>query len=361
MFKNILKGLFVILGAVSGFFIGTLVFKLDFVNSQSFLNSSISKYIVYAVFSIIFAIIFYLLSDLFTHAVMKFFEMINRAIVKVPVMDLILGFIGGSLLLLIYSLSLSRLVETLPYVGGVVNLIIKIVIFALGVEIAISKKEELLSIIPNSRAKHGKGKKAEIPKILDTSVIIDGRIFDICQTGFIEGPLMIAKDVLTELQHISDSADPLKRNRGRRGLDIINKIQNELDIEVRVWDKEIKGSDEVDSKLLILAKEISGKVVTNDFNLNKVAKVQGVSVLNINELANAVKPVLLPGEEMSLLVSKPGKEHNQGIGYLDDGTMIVVENGKKFVEKTIDVIVTSVLQTAAGRMIFARPKDVVNE
>ena len=194
-------------------------------------------------------------------------------------------------------------------------------------------------------------------KILDTSVIIDGRIFDICQTGFVEGPLVIPGFVLNELRHISDSADGLKRNRGRRGLDILNKIQKELSIETQIYEEDFPEIAEVDAKLLKLAQVLNGKVVTNDFNLNKVAEFQGVPVLNINELANAIKPVLLPGEEMKVVVMKDGKEASQGIAYLDDGTMIVVEGGRKFISEEIMVVVTSVLQTAAGRMIFAKPKE----
>ncbi|MBM6838722.1 TRAM domain-containing protein, partial [Clostridium saudiense] len=193
--------------------------------------------------------------------------------------------------------------------------------------------------------------------VLDTSVIIDGRIFDICKTGFIAGTLIIPSFVLDELRHISDSSDALKRNRGRRGLDILNKIQKELDIETEVWEGDFPEIAEVDSKLLKLAQTLNGKVITNDYNLNKVAEVQGVPVLNINELANAVKPVVLPGEEMNVVVNKEGKESSQGIAYLDDGTMIVVEGGKKFIGEKLDVIVTSVLQTAAGRMIFAKQKE----
>ena len=192
---------------------------------------------------------------------------------------------------------------------------------------------------------------------MDTSVIIDGRIFDICQTGFVEGPLVIPGFVLNELRHISDSADGLKRNRGRRGLDILNKIQKELSIETQIYEEDFPEIAEVDAKLLKLAQVLNGKVVTNDFNLNKVAEFQGVPVLNINELANAIKPVLLPGEEMKVVVMKDGKEASQGITYLDDGTMIVVEGGRKFISEEIMVVVTSVLQTAAGRMIFAKPKE----
>jgi uncharacterized protein YacL len=193
-------------------------------------------------------------------------------------------------------------------------------------------------------------------KILDTSVIIDGRIADICKTGFIEGTLVIPGFILEELQHIADSSDLLKRNRGRRGLDILNKIQKELDVKVEIYEGDFEEIAEVDSKLVRLAKVMGGKVLTNDFNLNKVCELQGVSVLNINDLANAVKPVVLPGEEIVVQVIKDGKEHGQGVAYLDDGTMIVVEGGRDFIGSTMEVMVTSVLQTSAGRMIFAKPK-----
>ena len=194
-------------------------------------------------------------------------------------------------------------------------------------------------------------------KILDTSVIIDGRISDICETGFIEGVLVIPTFVLNELQLIADSADSLKRNRGRRGLDILNKMQKDDSIKVKISDMDFPDVSEVDSKLVKLAKVMKAKVITNDFNLNKVAEFHGVDVLNINELSNALKPVVLPNEEMHVLLIKEGKDANQAIGYLDDGTMIVVENGRKRLNSEVDVIVTSVLQTTAGRMIFGRLKD----
>ena len=195
-------------------------------------------------------------------------------------------------------------------------------------------------------------------KILDTSVIIDGRIADICQTGFLEGIIVIPQFVLEELQHIADSSDVLKRNRGRRGLDILNRIQKELQIEVQIYEGDFEEIQEVDSKLVKLAKITNGIVVTNDFNLNKVCDLQSVQVLNINDLANAVKPVVLPGEELRVQVIKDGKEQKQGIAYLDDGTMIVVEEGRNYIGKSIEVLVTSVLQTSAGRMIFAKPKQL---
>jgi uncharacterized protein YacL len=199
--------------------------------------------------------------------------------------------------------------------------------------------------------------RAESYKLLDTSVIIDGRIADITEAGFLEGTLVIPQFILRELQHIADSSDPLKRNRGRRGLDILQKIQKKLDIRVEISDMEFPEVREVDNKLVAMAKVLRAKIVTNDFNLNKVAELHGVGVLNINELTNALRPVVLPGEDMRVYVLKEGKEYNQGIAYLDDGTMVVVDNGRRHIGQTIDVCVTSVLQTTAGRMIFSRLKE----
>lgn len=199
-----------------------------------------------------------------------------------------------------------------------------------------------------------------IAKILDTSVIIDGRIADISETGFIEGPLLIPQFVLGELQHIADSHDPIKRTRGKRGLEILQHIQKQVNVDVRIVDTDYPSVKEVDAKLIELAKEVNGKIITNDSNLNKVAGLQGIEVLNINALANSLKPVVLPGEDMNAKIVKEGKEMGQGVAYLDDGTMIVVDNGRRQIGKNVDVIVTSVLQTPAGRMIFARLKEEIN-
>ncbi len=195
-------------------------------------------------------------------------------------------------------------------------------------------------------------------KILDTSVIIDGRIADIVKTGFVEGILLIPSFVLGELRHIADSSDLLKRNRGRRGLDILNQISKDTVIKVHIHEQDFDDINEVDSKLVRLGQVLGSPLLTNDYNLNKVAELQGVKVLNINELANALKPVVLPGEEMLVQVMKDGKEPGQGVAYLDDGTMIVVDTGRRFMGQNVTVLVTSVLQTAAGRMIFAKPKNV---
>jgi uncharacterized protein YacL len=191
-------------------------------------------------------------------------------------------------------------------------------------------------------------------KVLDTSVIIDGRIADVCETGFIDGTLIVPQFVLRELQLVADSSDPLKRNRGRRGLDILQRMQKMGNITVQIEEEDFPQLREVDMKLIELARAYEGKIVTNDFNLNKVAQLQGIPVLNINELANALKPVVLPGEIMRVFILKEGKEYNQGVAYLDDGTMVVVDNAKKMISKTIDISVTSVLQTTAGKMIFGK-------
>ena len=191
-------------------------------------------------------------------------------------------------------------------------------------------------------------------KILDTSVIIDGRVADVCDTGFVDGTLVIPQFVLKELQLVADSSDGLKRARGRRGLDILQRIQKMADVDVIISDMDFPEVREVDLKLIELARALQGKIVTNDFNLNKVAQLRGVAVLNVNELANSLKPVVLPGEIMKVFILKEGKEFNQGVAYLDDGTMVVVDNARKMISKTIDIVVTSVLQTTAGKMIFGR-------
>jgi len=193
--------------------------------------------------------------------------------------------------------------------------------------------------------------------LLDTSAIIDGRIADISETGFVSASLIVPRFVLNELQHIADSPDAMRRNRGRRGLDMLNRLQKDTTVPIEIIDADVEGVAEVDSKLVKMARTLHCPIITNDFNLNRVAELQGVKVLNINELANAVKPVLLPGEDIEIKIMQDGKELGQGVGYLDDGTMIVVEGGRQYMNTTIEVTVTRVLQTVAGRMIFAHPKQ----
>ncbi len=225
----------------------------------------------------------------------------------------------------------------------------------LGMIIAMRGKDEFNIIIPYVKFSR-QDQKDEII-LLDTSVIIDGRIADIIKTKFIDGRLVIPRFVLRELQEIADSSDALKRNRGRRGLDILNKIQKDSRIDVRIHEDDFPDTRDVDSKLVKLAKLLSAKIFTNDFNLNKIAEFQGVTVLNINDLAHALRPVVLPGEFMDVRIAKEGKEYNQGVAYLDDGTMVVVDNARQLIGQNIKVIVTSVLQTSAGRMIFAKLED----
>lgn len=235
--------------------------------------------------------------------------------------------------------------------------IILILIFCyLGMVIAMRGKDEFNLIIPY--VKFVRQDEREDVVLLDTSVIIDGRIADIFQTKFVEGRIVIPRFVLRELQQIADSQDALKRNRGRRGLDILNRIQKNSNLNVRIQEEDFPDIKDVDAKLVKLAQLLDGKVVTNDFNLNKIAELQGVTVLNINELANALRPVVLPGEVMEVRISKEGKEYNQGVGYLDDGTMVVVDNTRHLIGQVIKVTITSVLQTSAGRMIFAKLEEV---
>ena len=217
-----------------------------------------------------------------------------------------------------------------------------------------ANKGELLNLAALGGVFGGEKQQQESYKILDTSVIIDGRIADIAETGFLDGMIVTPQFVLRELQLVADSADSLKRNRGRRGLDVLQRLQKIATVQIRIVEDDFPSVREVDLKLIELAKVYQGKIITNDFNLNKVAQLQGVQVLNINELANSLKPIVLPGEIMKVFILKEGKEYNQGVAYLDDGTMVVVDNARKMIGKTIDVSVTSVLQTTAGKMIFGK-------
>jgi uncharacterized protein YacL len=270
----------------------------------------------------------------------------------------IIGLLIGLTLAHLVSLAISTLTFELftEYIQIIKALIYHVIGFAVMMFFIINYEEIKIldKIIP---LKIDDGDKYVYYKILDTSVIIDGRISDICDTGFLEGILVIPNFVLNELQMIADSADSIKRNRGRRGLDILNKMQKDQSIMVKISDMDFPDIHEVDAKLVRLAKVMKAKIITNDFNLNKVAEFHGVPVLNINLLSNALKPVVLPGEEMKVNLIKEGKDQNQAIGYLDDGTMVVVENGRRRMNEEVPVIVTSVLQTTAGRMIFTRLKE----
>jgi uncharacterized protein YacL len=268
------------------------------------------------------------------------------------IVGLVVGLIVAALLALPLSLLPSPFGKVLPFVGTI--------IFAyLGVAIMLMRHHDLFNAVSHRLSPEGRrgATRNENVVLLDTSVIIDGRIADVSQTGFIQGAMLVPNFVLNELQHIADSSDPLRRNRGRRGLDVLNKLQKNSIIPIRIIDRDIEEAREVDDKLIALAKQIHCPIITNDYNLNRVAELQGVAVLNINELANAVKAVFLPGETLRIHIIQEGKEAGQGVGYLDDGTMVVVENGRRYLNSSLEVEVTKVLQTAAGRMIFARPPD----
>ncbi|OPZ75258.1 MAG: putative PIN and TRAM-domain containing protein precursor [Firmicutes bacterium ADurb.Bin456] len=288
---------------------------------------------------------------------------LEQNIQKTPTQDLVMGSVGLIIGLIIANL-MGSLLSFLGPIGKALWVLLTLLLAYLGLSVGIKKREDLMTLFASfpkfggkDRAVKSEGRGAHY-KILDTSVIIDGRIADLCQSGFVEGVMLVPAFVLEELRHIADSPDLLKRNRGRRGLDILNQMRKDTEIKVQIYDNNrgLEDVAEVDTKLVKLAQKLGGKIITNDFNLNKVAELHGVKVLNINELANAIKPVVLPGEEMVVQLVKDGKEIGQGVAYLDDGTMIVVDNGKRFMNQTIPVLVTSVLQTAAGRMIFAKPK-----
>jgi uncharacterized protein YacL len=290
------------------------------------------------------------------------FILLEERIKKSPLRIILGGAIGslvGLALANLFSYAFLFRHTEISTVDLLVYLLINLALGYLGLGIGMKKGEEYL---PGGALQHVKSTAmGENPKILDTSVIIDGRIADICETGFIEGAIVIPQFILQELMHIADSPDPLRRTRGRRGLDVLNKIQKQVNLQVKIVDQDFPQIREVDSKLVALGKKLGGTIITNDFNLNKVAELQGVPVLNINQLATALKPTVLPGEIMNVLIQREGKEAGQGVAYLDDGTMVVVDNGKRCLGKTIDVSVTSVLQTTAGRMIFTVLKEDAQE
>lgn len=375
MLNKIFRWLLTALGLIIGYFSTNAIMKTliarGIINSP---NHSFTFVIIIIIGIIIFGIIFYAISPFIIKSVLKVTGGFENALQKIPTSDIVIGVSGLIVGLIIAFLLVGAIgrffsangTPTVAIIGSSISLVVEVIFGTLGVNVALKKKEDLYNLFVGMRkSSKDKDKKGKLdskhggcqPKILDTSVIIDGRIFDILKTDFVEGPIVIPSFVLEELRHIADSSDDMKRTRGRRGLDILNKIQKELSIPVEICEKDYDNIAEVDSKLLKLTQQMNGKVITNDFNLNKVAEFQGVPVLNINELANAVKPVVIPGEEMHIHIVKDGKEAGQGVAYLDDGTMIVVEGGRKYIGNEVDVVVTSVLQTAAGRMIFGKMKN----
>jgi len=358
MLKKIVHLFFIVLGGTMGYLYLPSLARVAGLGDVRLLASPIFG-------CIIGAIILFLLSYFIADYIVGFFKWVEDGLIRIPASDLLFGTLGLVIGLVVAYLVTIQLQDIkIRVVSQVLPIFITILAGYLGFQVGFRRREEFTNLLNRKEKKKAaeneqeESKQLDQPKakILDTSVIIDGRIADICQTKFLEGTIVIPQFVLGELQHIADSSDALKRNRGRRGLDILNRIQKEIPVNVEIYEGDFEEIAEVDSKLIKLAKVMNGIVVTNDFNLNKVCDFQGVQVLNINDLANAVKPVVLPGEELAVQVIKDGKEHNQGVAYLDDGTMIVVEEGKEYIGKTIEVLITSVLQTSAGRMIFAKPK-----
>lgn len=343
--------------------------------TMGFFGISVIKILALALGGVIGALIGFVIALPIIDQGLKLAKNIERILSRVPNQELMAGTAG-----LLFGLIIANLIGLafyrVPIIGSYIPIILSAIFGYIGMRLASRKGPELYAnwlqsrTVAKDKKKEATPKEVEqvtapvvsefesvsVAKLLDTSVIIDGRIAELCATGFLDGPLVVPLFVLEELQHISDSADVLKRNRGRRGLDILQSMQQKELIAIKVIPDDFEDIAEVDSKLMRLALDKNWKIVTNDFNLNKVASLQGIEVLNLNDLANALKPAMIPGEWIRVQVIKEGKEDNQGVAYLDDGTMIVIENGAQYVDTSIDVMVTSVLQTSAGRMIFARAK-----
>jgi len=314
---------------------------------------------IYVIVGLLFGIIFFIISPKIIDGVHGFFQRLEKRLTEMPALDILFGVLG-IMIGLLFAFLLSLIVQTIdiPVLPEVITILLFFICGYYGGYIGVTRRAELME---GAAARRGRLAGSIVPdgaraKVLDTSVIIDGRIYDICKTGFLEGRIIVPSFVLKELRHIADSSDPLRRTRGRRGLDILHTMQCELDQQVAIEERDYEDVDEVDLKLLRLADDLGAVLVTNDYNLNKVAAVQNTPVLNINELANAIRSVLLPGEELPLAIVKEGKESGQGVGYLPDGTMVIVENGKKHIGETADLVVTSALQTSAGRLVFAKLK-----
>jgi uncharacterized protein YacL len=339
-----------IIGLIGGWQLGIFLY-------QAF-QIPLSPYLVYGLCAIVLGVVGFFLSLLVAKWLIRTGARIRQAYHQLNLTDLLLGFAGLVLgLLLSYLASLASNIYSIPIVGPYLPAILSIILGYIGLTLFLSKHEEianLLSLGNLGRGERGKTHRASHRYLLDTNVIIDGRVAEVLKSGILEGAILVPSFVLAELQYVADSADSIKRARGRRGLEILNQIQKDFPSKIEIL--EAKGSnDPVDQRLLRLAKSLEATLVTNDFNLAQIARLQGVRLINLNELSNALKPVVLPGEEIEVSVIKEGKEVDQGVGYLDDGTMVVVEDGRSLIGESATAVVTSILQTSAGRMIFARP------
>lgn len=360
--EKILRAIFVLLFTVLGIVLsrqGETVLALLLPNSvltETILGITFMSLAAMLVGGIFGAIIGSFISPYLIKSLFMFTSTVEKSLSAMSTQDLIAGTLGLFLGLIIANL-VGLAFGSVPYIGPYVSLALSIILGYLGMHLVVSKKSELagwLHLHAEGSFDKKKNKDHHTGKLLDTNVIIDGRVADIYRSGFLEGPIIVPVFVLEELQKIADSSDILKRNRGRRGLDILNHIRKNSKDDVIIVTNDFEDISEVDSKLVKLAREKNYKIVTNDYNLNKVAELQGVAVLNINDLAIAVKPAVIPGEQIFVQLVKSGKEEGQGVAYLEDGTMIVVENGSQCIGKEVPVIITSVLQTSAGKMIFAK-------
>ncbi|MHB8065470.1 MAG: PIN domain-containing protein [Ruminiclostridium sp.] len=350
MLNRIIKISFSILGAVTGY----TILRTFFINNDFKISDNI-RILIFVMFSLVFCALFYFMAAKIIEFVGSFIDKFESRIQSITLSEMFLCAIGLIIGLIVANL-ISIPIIKIQIIGVTFAVIINILFGFAGVVISLRKRNEnLFDLFKDSKVSSSKEANGKIPKLLDTSTIIDGRILDICSAGFIDGDIIIPSFVLEELRHIADSADTMRRARGRRGLDILNLLQKDSSHVVKIEDFDYPDIPEVDEMLLKASQKLKCKLVTTDYNLSKVASLKGIQVLNINELANAVKPIALPGEEMSVQVIKDGKENGQGIAFLEDGTMIVVEGGKKYFGETIPVLVTSVLQTSAGRMVFAKP------
>ncbi|HHW29869.1 MAG TPA: PIN/TRAM domain-containing protein [Syntrophomonadaceae bacterium] len=364
MLKKVFRVIITLLGAGIGYALSLALARIGFINELVSITGY-AWYSIMALFVLATGFVGFILAPRITDVTLKVVDFLEGALQRMPLQDLIGGAAGLIIGLIIANLLGAPLVN-IPWVGPYIPIIFSVLFGYLGLSLGIKKKEELRGLMSMWRvgSKQGRGDGGKsIDKVLDTNVIIDGRIADICRTGFLEGTLIVPRFVLEELQHIADSSDLLRRNKGRRGLDILNQMRKEQGIKIEIRDFDgLDNRKDVDYRLIQVCKRLDCPVVTNDFNLNKVAELVGVKVLNINELANAVKPLFLPGEEINGVdVIRDGKESGQGVAYLEDGTMIVIEGGKKYIGQRINVVVTSVLQTSAGRMIFAKPKTAFKD
>jgi uncharacterized protein YacL len=342
----------IILGIV-GAFTGLPIFEYV---SGFIPNLSLSQGATIAIHTTVFALIGFLITPYITikplQGLARLFKKATPQVLISGLIGLVIGLVTAAIMAYPLSLLPSPLGSILPFVG--------LVIFGyLGVVLFVTREEDFLKLLKGVNPKSAKSQKAtsEVERriLVDTSAIIDGRISDIAKTGFLGGSLIVPRFVLNELQFVSDSADSLRRQRGRRGLEVLAELQESQDVPVIISDVDVEGVREVDERLIILAQQMNCPILTNDYNLNRVAELQGVKILNINDLSNAVKVVLLPGEEFDIDVIQEGKVYQQGVGYLEDGTMVVIENGQRYLEQRISVTVTKILQTSAGRMIFAKP------